>query len=131
MLTTPGESMMYPAYSQFYVYINGCLTHPVHSEFTGYLTDASINGQIAKQQNAVTIVLEHRFYGASTPYGNLKESSLKYHTIQQAIDDLEYFANNVVLPFPGGGSVKPRTQAPWILVGGSYSGALVSWTMVK
>lgn len=95
------------------------------------MTNASINGQIAKQQNAATIVLEHRFYGQSTPYGNLNESTLQYHTIQQAIDDLEYFANNVVLPFTGGDSVKPVTQAPWILVGGSYSGALTAWTMVK
>lgn len=31
---------------------------------------------------------------------------------------------------PGGDSVGP-TQAPWVLVGGSYSGALTSWTMVK
>ena len=94
------------------------------------MTDETINGQIAEQENAVTILLEHRFYGQSTPFGNLEESSLKYHTIQQAIDDLEYFADNVVLPFPGGDSVKP-TQAPWILIGGSYSGALTGWTMVK
>ena len=41
--------------------------------------------------------------------------------IQQAIDDLEYFAKNVNLPMPGGDSVTPD-KAPWILVGGSYAG---------
>ena len=99
--------------------------------YTGYLTNRTINGQIAQQEKGATIVLEHRFYGNSTPFGDLSVSSLRFHTIQQAIDDLEYFANNVKLPMPGGDAVKPGTQAPWVLVGGSYSGALTSWTMVN
>ena len=37
------------------------------------------------------------------------------------IDDLEYFAKNVDLPMPGGDDVAPG-KAPWILIGGSYSG---------
>ena len=67
------------------------------------------------------IVIEHRFYGLSNPYPDLSVKSLKLHTIQQAIDDLEYFAKNVNLPMPGGDSVGPD-KAPWVLVGGSYSG---------
>ncbi|KAF8180113.1 serine carboxypeptidase S28-domain-containing protein [Pholiota molesta] len=98
--------------------------------FSGYLTNRTINGQIAQQQNGSTIVLEHRFYGLSNPLPDLSVKSLKLHTIQQAIDDLEYFANNVNLPMPGGDSVGPD-KAPWILVGGSYAGALTSWTMVN
>ncbi|KAJ6616277.1 peptidase S28 [Mycena sp. CBHHK59/15] len=98
--------------------------------YFGYLTNATINGQIAQQENAAAIVLEHRFYGLSNPFPNLSVQSLKLHTIQQAIDDLEYFANNVVLPMPNGDKLKPDTT-PWILVGGSYSGALTSWTMVN
>jgi hypothetical protein len=43
--------------------------------------------------------------------------------------DLVYFGNNVHLPMPGGDQV-PTTKAPWVLIGGSYPGALVSWTMV-
>lgn len=59
-----------------------------------------------------------------------------------------YFANNVDLPMPNGDKVTPD-KAPWVLIGGSYSGgyvlvqgervlmsavrigALTSWTMVK
>lgn len=96
----------------------------------GYLTNATINGQIARQQNGATILLEHRFFGFSNPYPDLTVASLQFLTIQQAIDDLEYFANNVKLPMPGGDQVAPG-QAPWVLVGGSYSGALTSYTMVK
>ncbi|KAJ8469607.1 hypothetical protein ONZ51_g8879 [Trametes cubensis] len=43
---------------------------------------------------------------------------------------LEYFAKNVDLPMPGGDAVKPG-QAPWVLIGGSYSGALTSFTVVN
>ena len=32
---------------------------------------------------------------------------------------------------PGGDAVKPNVQAPWVLIGGSYSGALTAYTMVK
>ncbi|KAG6860254.1 hypothetical protein C0995_013704 [Termitomyces sp. Mi166 len=95
-----------------------------------YLTNLTINGQIAQQQNASVILLEHRFYGFSNPRPDLTVESLKLHTLQQAIDDLVYFAENVNLPMPGGDNVGPDV-APWILIGGSYSGALTSWTMVN
>jgi len=78
----------------------------------------------AEQQNGSAIILEHRFYGLSNPIDNLKTESLKLHTIQQAIDDLEYFAKNVVLPQPDGDQVTPD-KTPWILAGGSYSGAYI------
>lgn len=98
--------------------------------YQGYLTNGTINGLIAQQQNGATIVLEHRFYGYSNPYNNLSSTSLRVHTLPQAIDDLVYFANNVDLPMPGGDAVKPG-QAPWVLIGGSYSGALTSFTVVN
>lgn len=96
----------------------------------GYLSNLTINGRIAQQQNGSTIVLEHRFYGFSNPYPDLTVKSLRLHTIQQAIDDLVYFSRNVNLPMPNGNNVTPD-KAPWILIGGSYSGALTSWTMVN
>ncbi|KAI0043738.1 peptidase S28 [Auriscalpium vulgare] len=98
--------------------------------YTGYLTNDTINGQIAQAHNGATIVLEHRFYGLSNPLPDLSVESLRLHTIQQAIDDLEYFAKNVKLPFPGGDQVGPD-KAPWVLVGGSYAGALTAFTNVN
>ena len=80
---------------------------------------------IAQQQNGTTIVLEHRFYGLSNPLPDLSVKSLRLHTIQQAIDDLEYFSKNVNLPMPGGDSITPH-NAPWILIGGSYAGTQLS-----
>jgi hypothetical protein len=77
---------------------------------------------VAQQQNGSTIVIEHRFYGFSNPYPDLSVESLRVHTLQQAVDDLVYFAKTVNLPMPGGDQVTPD-KAPWILIGGSYSGA--------
>jgi hypothetical protein len=48
--------------------------------------------------------------------------------IVTAIYDLDYFAKNVKLPFKGGDNLHPDTT-PWVISGGSYSGALVSWVM--
>ncbi|KAL4078879.1 peptidase S28 [Scleroderma yunnanense] len=100
------------------------------ANYTGYLTNSTLNGLLAQQQNGATIVLEHRFFGLSNPYPDLSSQSLALLTIQQAIDDLVYFAQNANLPMPGGDKVKPDTT-PWILIGGSYSGGLTSWTMVN
>ncbi|RPD60565.1 peptidase S28 [Lentinus tigrinus ALCF2SS1-7] len=110
LLTTPGETNAAP--------------------YTAYLTNLTILGQVAQAQNGSAIVLEHRYYGESSPFDDLSDASLKYHTIQQAIDDLEYFAKNVKLPQPDGDAVAPG-QAPWVLFGGSYAGALTSFTMVN
>ncbi|KZT71725.1 hypothetical protein DAEQUDRAFT_95102 [Daedalea quercina L-15889] len=98
--------------------------------YEGHLANDSINGMIAQELNGATIVIEHRYYGYSNPYNNLSVESLQYHTIQQAIDDLVYFAYNVKLPMPGRDHVTPN-EAPWILVGGSYSGALTAFTEVN
>jgi hypothetical protein len=45
-----------------------------------------------------------------------------------AIADHDYFARNVKLPFEGGDGLHPD-YVPWVFIGGSYSGALVSWAM--
>ncbi|EED78379.1 predicted protein [Postia placenta Mad-698-R] len=37
-----------------------------------FLTNQTIVGQIAQQQNGATVMLEHRFYGFSNPYQNFK-----------------------------------------------------------
>lgn len=84
---------------------------------------------IAQQENGATILIEHRFFGESNPINDQSTDSLALLTIDQAIQDLVYFAENVKLPMPGGDAVTPK-QAPWVLVGGSYSGALTAWTKV-
>ncbi|KAF4600111.1 hypothetical protein EYR40_007217 [Pleurotus pulmonarius] len=97
--------------------------------YVGYLTNTTINGILAQQENGATIILEHRFFGLSNPKPDLSDESLKLHTIEQAIEDIDYFARNVKLPMPGGDQVQPG-KAPWIMIGGSYPGALTAYAMV-
>lgn len=73
-------------------------------------------------------MLEHRFFGESNPARDLSVPNLRVHTVQQAVEDLAYFAKNVELPMPGGDQVAPG-KAPWILIGGSYAGALTSYAI--
>lgn len=84
---------------------------------------------IAQQEKGATIIIEHRFFGESNPYNNLSTASLSLLTVEQSISDLVYFAENVKLPMPGGDAVSPK-QAPWVLIGGSYPGALTAWAKV-
>ncbi|KAK0468596.1 peptidase S28 [Armillaria novae-zelandiae] len=85
--------------------------------YYGYVTNSTINGVIAQRYGGAAIVLEHRFFGESNPYPNLDVTSFQYHTLAQAIEDND-----------NGDTVSPD-KAPWIIIGGSYPGALVSWTM--
>jgi hypothetical protein len=98
-------------------------------DYLTYITNQTINGLIAQQQGGATILVEHRFYGLSNPYPDLSVKSFQVHTLDQAIEDFDYFAKNVKLPFPGGDQVGPD-RTPWIAVGGSYSGALAAWLRV-
>ena len=91
------------------------------ADYTAYLTNKTMNGMIAQQQHGATVMIEHRFFGFSNPYPNLTSQSLELLTVQQAIDDLVYFAQTADLPMPGGDNVKLDTTQ-WVLIGGSYSG---------
>jgi hypothetical protein len=51
--------------------------------YTGYLTNMSINGQIAQQHNCAAIIIEHRFFGLSNPKPDLSTDSLRLLNIQQ------------------------------------------------
>ena len=94
------------------------------------MTNYTITGWLAEKLNGSVILIEHRFFGESNPYPNLSVESFRVHNLQQSIDDYEYFLKNVHLPIPGGDQLGPD-KAPWILFGGSYSGALASYTMYK
>ena len=83
------------------------------------MTNSSLTGYLAQQNQGAAVVLEHRFFGQSNPFPNLNETSLSYLTVEQAIGDIAYFALNVKLPMPNGAKVGPYS-APWVLVGGTY-----------
>lgn len=93
------------------------------------LNNITMVGLIAQNLGGAAVSLEHRFYGESSPVAreNLNAETLQPLTIENAIDDLVYFARNVKLPFDPEGKSHPD-RAPWTLSGCSYAGALAAWT---
>ncbi|KAI9649333.1 hypothetical protein NHQ30_001905 [Ciborinia camelliae] len=95
--------------------------------YEAYLTNVTITGYFAQEVEGAVVMIEHRYWGESSPYDNLTTTNLQLLTLEQAIADLVYFARTVDLPFDTNHSSNAPT-APWILAGGSYSGALSAWT---
>ncbi|KAK6439522.1 hypothetical protein LTR95_004273 [Oleoguttula sp. CCFEE 5521] len=95
--------------------------------YTSYLTTNRTTGVIAQEIGGAAIVIEHRYWGTSTPYTNLTTENMKYLTLENSIKDLTNFANNARLPFVHGRASSNAAAVPWVLVGGSYSGALTAW----
>lgn len=82
--------------------------------------------EVGAPLGAVLVYLEHRYYGASLPTPLSDKASMQaFLSVEQAIADTAAF-----IPFLEAqlGSSGKRN---WLMVGGSYSGALVTWFTVK
>jgi hypothetical protein len=87
------------------------------SDSLGYTGDDTLTGQYAKAVGGAGIVLEHRYWGNSTPVPDLTVDHLRFLTIDQAIQDMVYFANNVKLPFdPNGSANADKCVSPRFLI---------------
>lgn len=94
--------------------------------YTGYLTNKTLTGLFAEAVGGAAVLMEHRYWGNSSPFSVLTTENLTYLTLEQSIKDMTYFARNVQLPFDSNGS-SSALHAPWVMAGGSYSGALTGW----
>ena len=76
---------------------------------------------------ALTVQLEHRFFGNSFPrwtkdgLADMSLEALSLLTIKQALADLA----NFVQTFQYNGKI--MKDATWVVIGGSYPGALCAW----
>ena len=95
--------------------------------YDSYLTLDRTPAVLAKEIGAAVIVLEHRYWGTSTPFTDLTTENMKYLTLENSIYDLTNFAKTAELPFDRSGRTNAES-APWVFIGGSYSGALAAWT---
>ncbi|KAJ4294699.1 hypothetical protein N0V88_004933 [Collariella sp. IMI 366227] len=106
------------------------LVTPGEQSATGFnrtwLSSARLSGKFANQTGGAVIVLEHRYWGESSPYEELTVQNLQYLTLDDSLKDFTYFAKNFVPPFDNSGK-SAADKAPWIFMGGSYSGALAGW----
>jgi len=103
---------------------------------------------LARQYNGFVILWEHRYYGLSLPFPMVRSNatltnaaplpkyepqgapeSWQYLTIDQALEDVVYFANNLETGQYQNENMdllSPK-RTPWIWVGGSYSGDRGAW----
>jgi hypothetical protein len=95
-----------------------------------YTTQNRLTGLFAKTVGGAVVIMEHRYWGTSSPFPNLTVSNLQYLTLENAIQDHAYFARNFDPPFDKSGQSHPD-NAPWVFSGGSYPGALAGWIAVK
>ncbi|KRX07316.1 hypothetical protein PPERSA_06931 [Pseudocohnilembus persalinus] len=86
---------------------------------------------LAEKYNGIVITLEHRFYGASQPFGQNDESysteNLKYLTHEQGLEDLAIFLQWI----KDNKYYGVQENTPVITVGGSYPGAMSAWFRYK
>ena len=107
-----------PAKGPIFLYICG------EAECRG-ISDLSILVKMAEQNEGMVLSLEHRFYGKSMPFGvnSLNTDKLKYLSSEQALRDLGYFLTSM----KNSGLHRITPNNPWVVVGGSYAGAMSAW----
>lgn len=88
---------------------------------------------LAERRRGLMLALEHRFYGASQPTGDLSTASLRFLSSQQALEDLAAFLAYASEKYNV--RTTPRAEGgPYgrvIAFGGSYPGMLAAWARVK
>jgi hypothetical protein len=95
-----------------------------------YTTAQRLTGLMAQEMGAAVVIMEHRYWGGSSPFESLTVENLQYLTLENSIKDNTYFANNFAAPFDPSGNSTAK-NAPWIYTGGSYPGALAGWIAAK
>ncbi|KAF3910661.1 hypothetical protein ABW21_db0206050 [Orbilia brochopaga] len=112
--------------------------------YLGYITKENLMPvTTARLYGALLILWEHRFYGESAPItnvslniGNATPKELtdfyKFHTIEQALEDVPVFANNFTYTFKNWPANTPQPvltpdKTPWVFIGCSYSANRGAW----
>ena len=80
--------------------------------------------QFAKKHGAMLVVHEHRYYGMSQPKSDWSTDNLKWLNADQALADVALFATTFSEQLAKDHDIPVKR---WLLFGGSYPGALVSW----
>jgi hypothetical protein len=69
--------------------------------YTGYLTNKTITGLFAEAIGGAVVIVEHRYWGGSSPYDVLSTKNMQYLTLKESILDLIHFSKTVKFPFDG------------------------------
>ena len=83
--------------------------------------------QVAQHFNGLYIAIEHRYYGISQPTPDWSLKNLQYLNHEQAFADYAYFIESKNAEFSKAYGYTPK----WVVIGGSYAGALSAWFRLK
>lgn len=67
--------------------------------YTGYLSNRTITGLFAEAIGGAVVMVEHRYWGESSPYDIISTKNLQYLTLKESILDLIHFSKTVSFPF--------------------------------
>jgi len=87
-------------------------------------TPGGLQRELALSHQAALITLEHRFYGKSRPTPNMSSSNLKHLSAEQALADAAKFIE-------WWSETHGALNSSWVAWGGSYSGQLASWLLLR
>lgn len=91
------------------------------------LTSLNTTPGVLASEISAAVVMEHRYWETLSPFAGLTTEDMKHLTLKISIADFTNFAKNARLPF-NLNSTSTVDNAPWVMVGGSYSDALSAWT---
>ncbi|KRX10814.1 hypothetical protein PPERSA_00984 [Pseudocohnilembus persalinus] len=124
-------SQRYWVIDQFYKPKTGPVILYICGEYTcpGLPEERLWPAEIAQMYGGLILVLEHRYYGESLPFGSesLEFDKMNLLTLDQALSDLAYFIRWVKKY----GVHKVQSTSPWFTIGGSYPGAMSAWFRYK
>ncbi|EAR93700.2 serine carboxypeptidase S28 family protein (macronuclear) [Tetrahymena thermophila SB210] len=124
-------SQRYWVLDQYYNPQNGSVLLYICGEYTcpGIPEERQFPILLAQKFSSLVLVLEHRFYGNSMPFGDqsMKQHNLYLLNVDQALADLAYFITYVKDHHLHG----VQNHIPWLTIGGSYPGAMSAWFRYK
>ncbi|CAJ0941657.1 unnamed protein product, partial [Mesorhabditis belari] len=102
---------------------------------TGFMTATGIMWDLAANFNAAVLFAEHRYYGASSPFGKENDyknvATMAYLTSEQALADYA----QLLISLKGGNTAYAgktfNSTNKVVLFGGSYGGMLAAWFRMK
>ncbi|KAH7415324.1 hypothetical protein KP509_14G037800 [Ceratopteris richardii] len=132
---SPQESVRFPQrFFEFLDYFdapNGPIFLIIWGESTCYGILNDYIAVLAKRFGAALVSLEHRYYGFSSPFQDLKIENLKYLNSKQALSDLAAFRNHYQALINTRYKRSSNVDNLWFTFGGSYAGALSAWFRLK
>ncbi|KAJ2695779.1 hypothetical protein H4R19_005812, partial [Coemansia spiralis] len=86
---------------------------------------------LAKATGGLLLIMEHRYYGESYPVSDMSGPSMRFLTVNNALEDIAHFIRNARPFVKSAIDVDISPTSKWIAIGGSYSATLAAWARAK